>query len=56
MRIVRLLVGDDYHAVQAGPSGSLRIIPEYTRDGWAHIDGWSEHVIDYIRESEVDAA
>jgi hypothetical protein len=26
------------------------------RDGWAHIDGWSEHVIDYIRESEADAA
>jgi hypothetical protein len=25
------------------------------RDRWAHIDGWSEHVIDYIRESEADA-
>jgi len=22
------------------------------RNGWRHIDGWSEHVIDYIRESE----
>lgn len=26
------------------------------RDRWTHIDGWSEHVIDYIRESEADAA
>jgi 60 kDa SS-A/Ro ribonucleoprotein len=26
------------------------------RDGWTSIDGWSEHVIDYIRESEADVA
>ncbi len=24
--------------------------------GWAHIDGWSERVIDYVREAEADAA
>lgn len=23
------------------------------RDGWEHVDGWSEHVIDYIREIEL---
>ena len=26
------------------------------RDGWTHIDGWSERVIDYVREAEADAA
>jgi hypothetical protein len=25
-------------------------------DGWTHIDGWSERVIDYIREVEAEAA
>lgn len=26
------------------------------RDRWTHIDGWSERVIDYVREAEADAA
>ncbi len=51
---------DGTHAPWLANSYVVNVAPEKNgvsyRNGWQHIDGWSERVVDYIREIEAAAA